>query len=153
MLRRDLLVAGGSAFLAGHANARAHPAGAVELSLNTGNVMEGSDLVERAVMAFNANDAESFAAVFADDGVMVEYPDRVVARGRDAVQLYIGGLFTAFPGAMVELIHRADLGRRQITHERFDRKDGSAPYEAGLIYSLSERGVERMDFVREVRST
>jgi hypothetical protein len=119
----------------------------------TGDVMESVDLVGRAVLAFNANDAEAFAAVFAEDGIMVEYPDRVVARGRDAVRLYISGMFTAFPGAMVALVGRIDLGQRQITHERFDRRDGSAPYEAGLIYTLSDRGIERMDFVREHRST
>ena len=115
--------------------------------------MDGADLVECAVSAFNVHDAAAFAAIFADDGLMIEYPDRVVARGRDAVREYIGRMFAAFPAAKVELVDRIDLGHRQITHERFDRGDGSAPYEAGLIYNISEGGIERMDFVRELSGT
>jgi hypothetical protein len=112
-------------------------------------MMDSADPVERAVSAFNAHDA----AVFADDGVMIEYPDRVAGRGREAVRVYIEGMFAAFPAAKVELVGRIDLGHRQITHERFDRGDGSAPYEAGLIYSLSEGAIKRMDFVRDLRGT
>lgn len=115
--------------------------------------MNSADLVERAISSFNAYDADGFAAVFADDGVMIDYPDRVAGRGRDAVRPYVGGLFSAFPEVKVELVGRMDLGSRQITHERFDRGDGSEPYEAGLVYSLSVRGIERMDFVRELRET
>lgn len=113
--------------------------------------MNGEDPVERAVSAFNAHDAAGFAALFADDGVMVEYPDRVVGRGRAAVRDYIGGMFKSFPAAKVELVDRIDLGQRQITRERFERGDGSPPYEAGLVYNLAEGGIERLDFVRALR--
>ena len=110
--------------------------------------MDGDDLVERAVSAFNAHDAEAFAALFADDGVIFEYPARAVARGREAVRTYAGGMFASFPASKVKLVGRIDLGRRQITHERIDRGDGSPPYEAGLVYDCSEGRIERMDFVR-----
>ena len=132
---------------------RTPPAGRIKelFARQQGDKVDGADLVERAVSAFNAHDAAAFAAVFADDGVMIEYPDRIAGRGRDAIREYIGGMFAAFPAAKVELVGRIDLGNRQITHERFERGDGSPPYEAGLVYNISEGGIERMDFVRELR--
>jgi hypothetical protein len=118
-----------------------------------GDVMADADPIERAVSAFNAHDAAAFAAAFVDDGVMIEYPDRIAGRGRDAIRAYIGGMLATFPGAKVKLVGRIDLGRRQITHERFERGDGSPPYDACLVYNISEGGIERMDFIREVRDT
>ena len=116
--------------------------------INRGLMMDDGDLVVRAVAAFNAHDAGAFAALFADDGVIFEYPDRAVARGREAVRTYAGGMFASFPASKVELLGRTDLGTRQITHERIHRGDGSPPYEAGLVYDCSEGHIERMDFVR-----
>lgn len=113
--------------------------------------MDIADLVERAISAFNTHDAAAFGALFADDGLLIEYPDRVAGRGREAIGEYIGGMFAAFPAAKVELVGRIDLGQRQITHERFEHGDGSPPYEACLVYDISEGRIERMDFVREVR--
>lgn len=116
-------------------------------------MMDGVDLIERAVSAFNAHDATAFAATFATDGIMIEYPERVVGRGRAAVRDYVAAMFAAFPAAKVELVGRIDLGQRQITHERFVRGDGSPPYEAGLVYTISDGAIERMDFVRELRGS
>ena len=114
--------------------------------------MDVTDLVERAISAFNTHDAAAFAALFADDGILIEYPDRVAGRGRAAIAEYIGGMFEAFPAAKVELAGRIDLGQRQITHERIERGDGSPPYEAGLVYDISEGLIQRMDFVRGIRA-
>jgi len=114
-----------------------------------GTAMAGAGSVERLVAAFNAHDAAAFSAAFTSDGVMYEFPDQAVGRGRDQIRDYIGKMFAALPAAKVKLLGRIDLGLRQITHERFDRGDGSATYEAGLVYTLSEDGISRLDFVRE----
>jgi hypothetical protein len=115
-----------------------------------GEAMAGAEAVERLVSAFNAHDAAAFSAAFSSDGAMYEFPDQAAGRGRDQIREYIGRMFAAFPAAKVDLLGRIDLGLRQITHERFDRGDGSPAYEAGLVYTFSEDGISRLDFVREV---
>jgi hypothetical protein len=106
------------------------------------------DLVQLALAAFNAGDAAAFAALFTEDGIVMDYPDKVAGAGRAQIQAYLGPLFAAFPKARVTLQGRIDLGARQITHERFDRGDGSPAYDAALVYTLSDAGIARMDFVR-----
>lgn len=70
-------------------------------------------------------------------------PIKVAGRGRVEIMDYISKMFAAFPHVKVDLLGRIDLGMRQITHERFDRRDGSATYAAGLGYTLSEAGISR----------
>jgi hypothetical protein len=106
------------------------------------------DMVHRALAAFNEGNAAGFAGLFTEDGVMMDYPDKVAGTGRAQIQAYLDPLFRAFPRARVALHARIDLGARQVTHERFDRGDGSPEYDAALVYTISHAGIVRMDFVR-----
>jgi hypothetical protein len=113
--------------------------------------MINTDPITRLVAAFNKHDPVAFAAAFAPDAVITEYPATIVAQGPAAIAAYFTGLFTAFPAAQVELRARIDLGMRQITHERFYRGDGSPMYDAVLVYTLSGPNIARLDFIREVQ--
>ena len=108
------------------------------------------DMVHRALAAFNAGNAIAFGGLFAEDGVMIEYPDKVAGTGPAQVRTYLERFFIAFPNARVSLLARIDLGARQVTHEHFDRGDGSPAYDAALVYTISNAGIVRMDFVRAV---
>ena len=108
------------------------------------------DMVHRALAAFNAGDAAGFAALFTEDGIMMDYPDKVAGTGRAQIEAYLAPLFRAFPNARVSLQARIDLGARQVTHERFDRGDGSPEFDAALVYTISDAGIVRMDFVRAI---
>ena len=108
-----------------------------------------NDPITAVLAAFNAHDANAFAAAFADDGEMIDYPDEVAGRGRAEIGVYMGRMFAACPQASVGLIGQIDLGLRQITHERFDMGDGSPRYDAALVYILRDAEIIRMDFVRE----
>ena len=107
------------------------------------------DAIERVVSSFNARDAEAFAAAFAVDGLLIDYPDTRAGEGRTGIFAYMSKLFDAYPNASVELVGRIDLGTRQITHERFDPGNGLPHYDAGLVYQLHDNEIIRMDFVRE----
>ena len=98
--------------------------------------------------AVEQHNGKAFAELFTEDGIVIDYPERVAGAGRAQIQAYMGPLFAAFPKARVTLKGRIDLGARQITHERFDRGDGSPTYDAVLVYTLSDVGIARMDFVR-----
>ena len=113
--------------------------------------MTSTDPVARVMAAFNAHDATAFAAAFAPDALMIEYPDTVIAKGRDAIAGFFAGLFIAFPASRVELRTRIDLGNRQVTHEHFNRGDGSPEYDAALVYTLAGEHIARLDFIREAR--
>jgi hypothetical protein len=106
------------------------------------------DPVERALAAFNAGDAAAFAGLFTDDGVIIDYPDTMAGTGPAEIQAYVSKAFAAFPKARVALQGRFDLGARQITLERFDRGDGTSEYDAALVYTITDAGIARMDFVR-----
>ena len=108
-----------------------------------------NDPITVVLAAFNAHDANAFAAAFADDGEMFDYPDKVAGKGRAEIGAYMGRMFAAYPQATVELVGQIDLGLRQITHERFDLGDGSPRYDAALVYILRDAEIIRMDFVRE----
>ena len=108
------------------------------------------DVVHRALAAFNAGDAAAFGNLFTAQGIMTDYPDTVAGTGPAEISAYLERFFLAFPNARVSLRARIDLGARQVTHEHFDRGDGSPAYDAALVYTISDDCISRMDFVRAV---
>lgn len=79
--------------------------------------MHIADLVKRAIVAFNPHDTADFANVFADNGLIIKYADRVAGRPRDAIREYIRGMLKAYSAARVAMVGRIDVGQRQVTHE------------------------------------
>lgn len=94
-------------------------------------------LVQRQLEAYNARDADAFAACFSADVRCQRHPDEApFLEGREALREYYARERFAHAGLHAHLVQRIDLGVRVLDHERVDGLPGGqrevvAAYERG----------------------
>jgi uncharacterized protein (TIGR02246 family) len=64
------------------------------------------DATDRQLQAYNAHDADGFAASFAEDVVIEDLDGAVLMRGRDEVHSRYAELFAAQPDRQAEIVSR-----------------------------------------------
>lgn len=81
--------------------------------------MSPQEVVDQQLSAYNALDADAFAATYAEDAHIFMMPNlRLVVRGRDALRThYAENVFTK-AGVRAEVISRQVLGNKVVDHER-----------------------------------
>jgi hypothetical protein len=98
-----------------------------------------SDVIDRVLVALNAQDLEAFVACYADDATIEDGYDRVAARGHDELRARFGPQFTDYPELRVESLSRTIVGEFVVQEEevtgRGDHRRHVAVYlvENGLI--------------------
>jgi hypothetical protein len=103
------------------------------------------DAVERQLPAYNARDAEAFAACYSH-GVVVEGADGTVTmRGRDELRDAYRSFFAANPDLHAEVATRIRIGRHAILEEVLTGRL-AGDLRAVAIYRLDDEGL--IDHVR-----
>ena len=108
--------------------------------------------VDRLVAAYNARDADAFAACFTDDGVIVEYPGRALDTGREAIRATYRDLFARYPFGSTTVLARIFAGGRVLDHELVDRGEGAPPFAVLTIYTLDADAISRAEFLSSGRA-
>ena len=107
--------------------------------------MTSEDAVDRQLEAYNARDAEAFAACYSHD-VIVEGADATVKmRGRDELRDAYRSFFGANPDLHAEVATRIRIGRHVIDEEVLTGRL-AGDLRAVAIYRLDDEG--RIDQVR-----
>lgn len=108
--------------------------------------------IDKLVEAYNAGDAEAFAARFTEDAVHANLNappgDPITQLGRLAIQERYLKVFADYPENRSEVLHRIAFGAFVIDHESVRRSAASAPFEVVAIYTMRDGLVARVDFVR-----
>lgn len=107
-------------------------------------------LAEAQLAAYNARDLDAFAACFADDVEVYDFPGVLNLKGREAFRARYAERFKA-EGLEAIAVHRAVIGSRVIDHERvwLEGRDRSAPIDLVVIYTVRDGFIARVDFIRE----
>lgn len=107
-------------------------------------------LAEAQLVAYNARDLDAFAACFADDVEVYDFPGVLSLKGRDAFRARYVERFKA-EGLEAIAVHRAVIGSRVIDHERvwLEGRGKSAPIDLVVIYTVRDGFIARVDFIRE----
>ncbi|WBQ11490.1 nuclear transport factor 2 family protein [Hyphomonadaceae bacterium ML37] len=107
-------------------------------------------LAERQLAAYNARDLDAFAACFAPDVEVYDFPGVLVVQGRDAFRARYVERFKS-EGLHAIAVHRAVIGERVIDHERvwLDGPGKSAPVDLVVIYTVRGGLIARVDFIKE----
>lgn len=99
------------------------------------------ELVQRQLDAYNAHDAEAFAACFSATVRCHRHPDLApFLMGREALRDYYARERFQLPALRAELLHRIDLGLRVLDHERVHGL-GPAPREVVAVYEQGTDGL------------
>lgn len=108
-----------------------------------------AEAAQRQLDAYNARDAEAFAAAYADDVEVFELPagTRTLA-GREALRDRYCGLFAASPALHCRLLHRVVHGCFVVDHEEVTGLRGGDKVFAVAIYEVREALIRRVWFLR-----
>lgn len=107
-----------------------------------------SDLIQRQLEAYNAQDIDAFLACYADDAELASLNGGVNQTGLDAIRKRHEDLFAQFPQNRARLVNRIDLGTTVIDHEAVERSPGGETFEVAAIYTLRGGKIARVDFAR-----
>lgn len=102
---------------------------------------------QRQLDAYNARDAERFAAEYTDDVVAYRLPGaEPVLSGKPAFIAHYRAKRFNLPGLHAELVNRMVIGNKVIDHERVHGV-AAEPMEVAAIYEVTERGISTVWFL------
>ncbi|MGX6648051.1 nuclear transport factor 2 family protein [Maricaulaceae bacterium MS644] len=107
-------------------------------------------IAERQLAAYNARDLDAFAACFAEDVEVYDFPGVRVLSGREAFRARYEARFQN-EGLEAVAVHRTVIGPRVIDHERvwFDGRGRSEPVDLVVVYTVRDAVIARVDFIKE----
>lgn len=104
--------------------------------------------VETLLAHYNAQDADAYAAMFAEDGCEANYRGEVLRDGRENVRAGLARIFAEFPENRAEILQKFQLGDTVLLHERVYRSKTAEPFEVMSVYSFDGDQVGRVEFIR-----
>ncbi len=110
------------------------------------------DVVQRQLNAYNARDAEAFAATYAPEVTIRTLPETpITVRGREAVKAKWGAMFLAKPDTAVRITHHMAQGPFVIEQEQFvHRWDPKQTAFAGTaIYEVRQGLIQTVWFLKD----
>jgi hypothetical protein len=105
---------------------------------------------ERQLAAYNARDLDAFAACFAEDVEVYDFPGVLSLKGREDFRSRYVERFKS-EGLHAIAVHRAVVGSRVIDHERvwLEGPGKSDPIDLVVIYTVRDGVIARVDFIKE----
>ena len=107
-----------------------------------------TDLVQRQLDAYNAQDIEAFMAFYTEDAVLAGLNGAVNQAGHAAIRARHLDLFAEFPKNRADVVNEIDLGSIVMVHERVERAPDGDNFEVAAIYTLRDGKIARVDFAR-----
>jgi hypothetical protein len=111
-------------------------------------VSASSDLVQRQLDAYNAQDIDAFMACYADNASLGPYRGTPTHEGTAAVRQRHADLFAQFPQNKARVVYRIDLGTTVIDHEDVERAPGGERFQVAAIYTIDNGKIVRVEFAR-----
>jgi putative hydrolase of HD superfamily len=105
-------------------------------------------VVDRFNVAYNARDIDGLMAFFAPDAELIEFPDKVVAKGQDALRKRYAPRL-AEPNLHVDVLSRIPVGERVIDRERIVRTfpEGPGIWDLVTITEVKSNRITRLWFI------
>jgi uncharacterized protein (TIGR02246 family) len=105
-------------------------------------------LVQRQLEAYNARDVARFAATYAPDVELLQFPNTPQVSGREKMTAMYTQFFASAPKLHCEIVSRTVLGNRVIDHERVTGLPDGKTLEAVAIYEVENGLIRRVTFIR-----
>ncbi|MGY2130660.1 nuclear transport factor 2 family protein [Hymenobacter sp. HD11105] len=115
---------------------------------SAGAVETPVQVVQRQLAAYNARDAAAFAATYAEDVELLEFPAKPQLAGRAKLQASYAQFFGAAPQLHCEILHRSVFGNRVVDHERVTGLPDGKTLEAIAVYEVENGLIRRVTFIK-----
>jgi hypothetical protein len=111
-------------------------------------VTPSTKVVDAFIAAYNAHDATTFAAQFAEGANAYEHPGELAQEGPAGLEAYYARRFQELPYLRTEILHRIVIGDYVIDHERVQRAADQEPFDTLAINLVRDGKIQRLDIVR-----
>jgi uncharacterized protein (TIGR02246 family) len=112
--------------------------------------MTPEETVTALVDAYNARDAEAFAALFAEDASVELYPGGVRQRSRAEIHEHYDHSFARYPDGGSVVVHRVVLGPFVVDHERMTRSPDEPAIDLIAINEVRDGQIVRLELVADL---
>lgn len=106
-----------------------------------------TQLVQRQVEAYNARDVARFAATYAPNVEVLDFPAKPQFTGRDKLIESFTKFFAWAPQVHCEVVSRTVFGNKVIDHERVTGLPNGRILESVAIYEVENGLIRRVTFV------
>jgi putative hydrolase of HD superfamily len=103
-------------------------------------------IVQAQLEAYNRHDLEGFLAFYADDAVLVDYPDRITQTGKAEMRARYEKRF-AQPNVRAEILQRIVFANFVVDHERITWPPSTDVIEAVATYEVKDGKIVRVTFL------
>lgn len=100
-----------------------------------------SDAARTIVAAVNAQDAELYASVFAENAIVRLYDGPTRISGQRAIEENRRRHFALHPHIRCEIQHIAEIGNVVILHDRVWLTEGASPTDVAEIFTFDDDGL------------
>lgn len=107
---------------------------------------EPVSVVEAQLEAFNARDAQAFAAFYAPGAAVYYHPDELYAMGRDSIAANYAINFEAWPRTRVSVRTQIVSGEWVVNDER-GSEGGHNPFQAVVVYQVRDCLIQRVEIL------
>ncbi len=103
------------------------------------------DLVQRQLNAYNLRNIDAFLEPYADDIEIYMFPDKLQAKGKEAMRQGYESMFQNTPNLHCELVNRMVKGNTVIDYERV--QFGDETVEAIAIYHIENGKIKKVYYI------
>ena len=105
-------------------------------------------IVQAQLDAYNRRDLEGFLGFYAENAVLLNYPDQVTQTGKEQMRTRYAKSFSN-PNVRAEIIKRITFDRFVVDHERVTAPPSPSVLEATAIYEVREGKIVRVTFLQK----
>jgi uncharacterized protein (TIGR02246 family) len=124
----------------------ASAAAAMEAKIDAKPAPSPEEIVQAQLDAYNRHDLEGFLAFYADDAVLVNYPDQITQTGKAEMRARYQKRF-AQPNVRAEILERIVFSNFVIDHERITSPPTTDVIEAVATYEVENGKIVRVTFL------
>jgi imidazolonepropionase-like amidohydrolase len=106
-----------------------------------------SDVVQRQVNAYNARNMEAFITTYSSDAKLFQYPNLLVASGREEIRTRYERLFSGTRPLHAQILQRISAGRTVIDQERSTGLPDARTSEGFVIYEVTDRLIRNVTLI------
>ncbi len=110
--------------------------------------MSNSDIAQKQLDAYNAQDLDTYMTFFAKDCVVSGLNGMPTETSAEAIRARYAKAFETFPQNKAELKSRIAVGNTVVDHELVIRKPGGEQFEIIAIYTFKDGLISRVDFAK-----
>ena len=107
-----------------------------------------TDIVQGQIDALNRRDLEGLLSFYSDDSQVVEYPDRVLMSGKEAMREHFRKAFEPAPQLHATILQRIAFDRFVIDQQKITGRADGQIVEAVMIYEIRDGRIARATILR-----